>query len=328
MRVIAGLAIAALTLSVVSFWGMSQALRVIRGEQAALAEEVRALRASTRQAAAPSPGQFRLPVASAASVPEIAPDPEETRETKRRPVRAIEGRPRDRRFETRADEAATERAALLTSLEPHTGIPTEDMLGRLALFAGMGHEEAREALVDALDDPDPDVRKQAVKALAELGDDDAVERISPLIDDPESKVRERLAKELGETENPAAGDVLVRMLRDESPAVVEESLKSLGDLRYQPALRDVAAFSNSEDLEIAGAAGRALSAMGDEEGTQNTMEYLAGFLDADDPEIRSTAVSQIGKLGGPEAVDLLQGALEDPDPDIRSKAHWYLAELE
>ncbi len=202
------------------------------------------------------------------------------------------------------------------------------MLERLALFARMGEGEARQALVDALEDPDPKIRKEAVEAIAELGDDEAVKTISELISDPEPAVRERLAKELGDTGNPAAGQVLMELLRDESPEVVEETLKSIADLRYQPALREVEIFSTSEDLELAGAAGRALSAMGHEEGTQNTIEYLAGFLEAEDRDVRSTAVSQIGKIGGPGAVDLLQGALEDPDPDIRTKVHWYLAELQ
>jgi hypothetical protein len=330
MRVIAGLAIAALILSVVSFWATSRQLGALRGEHAALAEEVRGMQLAGRRAAAPEPEpKPSTPIpASTAEVSEIGSDPDVTRPTHSPSAPSTAGRSVPR-FEPRTPaEDAHERAALLASLESPTGLATDETLERLGLFARMGREDAREALVDALDDPDPDVRKQALEALAELGDDDAVDVISPLIEDPEPKVRERLAKELGDTDNPAAGDVLVRLLRDESPDVVEESLKSLGDLRYQPALREVEAYSKSEDLKIAGAAGRALSAMGDEEGTQNTIEYLAGFLEAEDPDIRSTAVTQIGKIGGPGAVDLLEGALEDPDPDIRSKIHWYLAEME
>jgi HEAT repeat protein len=148
-----------------------------------------------------------------------------------------------------------------------------------------------------------------------------------LIDDPDPDVREQVADELGATGNPSAGDALLTLLSDESPGVVQEALKSLADLRYEPAHSEIETYAQNEDLEVAGAAARALRALGDEQGAEQTIEYLSGFLDADDPEVRSTAVSQIGKLGGQNAVELLERALEDSDPDIRTKAHWYLAEL-
>jgi hypothetical protein len=330
MRVIAGLAVAALTLSLVSIWGMARGLRELRQEQADLGEELRALRASRLHVAVPGAGSFGQPVTSAADpVLGRRPAPDAEGVTELAELRAPdEGRlgsdaPSGARAEV--DDA---RALLLARLEAPSETPTGEVLDQLALFARMGRGEAREALVDALGDPDPDVRKRAVEALAELGDDDAVGSIAQLIADPDPEVRKQLAEELGSTGNPAGGPVLETLLRDESLDVVEETLKSLADLRYQPALPGIESFARSEDLEIAGAAGRALRALGDEEGTENTIEYLARFLDDEEPEVRSVAVSQIGKLGGQSAIDLLERALDDSDPDIRTKAHWYLAELQ
>jgi HEAT repeat protein len=332
MRIIAGLAVAALTLSLVSIWGMARGLRELRQEQADLGEELRALRAARPHVAEPGEGPFGQPVTSATdSAPERSPAPDAKGVTEPAEVGALEERPlgSDPLSEARAvAEVDSARAALLARLEAPSETPTDEVLEQLALFARMGRGEAREALVDALGHPDPDVRMQAVEALADLGDDAAVGSISQLVADPDPEVRKQLAEELGSTGNPAGGPVLQTLLRDESPDVVEETLKSLADLRYQPALSGIEVFARSEDLEIAGAAGRALSALGDEEGTEDTIEYLARFLDDDEPEVRSVAVSQIGKLGGQSAVDLLERVLEDSDPDIRSKAHWYLAELE
>jgi HEAT repeat protein len=330
MRVIAGLAVAALTLSLVSIWGMARGLRELRQEQADLGEELRALRASRLHVAVPGAAPFGQPVTSAAdSALGRRPTPDAEGVTELAELRALDEGPlgSDPPSGSRA-EVDDARAVLLARLEAPSETPTGEVLDQLALFARMGRGEAREALVDALGDPDPDVRKRAVEALAELGDDDAVGSISQLIADPDPEVRKQLAEELGATGNPAGGPVLETLLRDESLDVVEETLKSLADLRYQPARPGIESFARSEDLEIAGAAGRALRALGDEEGSENTIEYLARFLDDEEPEVRSAAVSQIGKLGGQSAIDLLERALDDSDPDIRTKAHWYLAELQ
>jgi hypothetical protein len=327
MRFIAALAVAALILSVVSIWGMARGLREFRQEQAGLGEQIRALRASRVQIGARGPG----PLATSAADSALARSSgaEATGATEPGDLGALEERPLGSDLSSEAlAEVDSAREDLLTRLEDASERPTVEVLDRLALFARMGRGEAREALVDALGDPDPDVRKQALEALAELGDDEAVDRISELAGDPDPEVRQQVAEELGATGNPAAGAALLGMLDDESPGVVEETLKSFADLGYQPAAPRVEAFARSQDLEIAGAAGRTLRALGNEQGAENTIEYLARFLDDDEAEMRSEALSQIGKLGGQSAIDLLERALEDADPDIRSKAHWYLAELE
>ncbi|MEE8507561.1 MAG: HEAT repeat domain-containing protein [Myxococcota bacterium] len=331
MRVVAGLAIAALVVSVVSIWVMARGLRELREEQAALSEEFRALRASNPDVAALREGPSGQPATFAAgSALERGPAPIALMEPGEVSALDLEKSPlwSDSPSEAEDAEVANARAAVLARLEAPSESPGDEVLEQLALFARMGRGEAREALMDALGDPDPDVRKQAVEALAELGDDDAVDSVSELARDPDPGVRKTLAKELGSSGNATAGPVLQRMLRDESPSVVEETLKSIADLHYQPALRDVEDFTKDEDLEIAGAAGRAQRALGDDQGAENTIEYLSRFLASDDRDERSTALSQIGKLGGERAIELLERALEDPDPKIRAKAHWYLAELE
>jgi hypothetical protein len=331
VRVVTGLAIAALALSVVSIWGMVQGLRELRREQAGLGEELRALRASDPRVAALGKGRpGRIASSAAASAQERGAAPLVTERIRPGEAGGVDsGEARlGTESPTEVEDATSAREALLAQLEENSARPSKDVLDRLALFAQIGREEAREALMEALGDPDPEVRKRAVEALAELGDDDAVDGISELARDPDPEVRKALAKELGSSGNPTAAPVLLTMLHDESPSVVEEALKSFGDLHYQPARRDIEAFTRDENLEVAGAAGRALRALGDDEGAARTIDYLSRFLDSDEAGVRSTALSQIGKIGGESAIELLERALDDPDPKIRGKAHWYLAELQ
>lgn len=129
-------------------------------------------------------------------------------------------------------------------------------------------------LLEALTDPDLDVRKQAVAALGDLGDERAVEPLLAALEDPALEAGAEAA--LGRLGAPAVGP-LVRLIHEKGRTT-----------RASGALRRI-----------------------DDE---RAVEPLLAALGDDDPAVRAGAACALGRTGSPEAVEALCDALEDPDP--------------
>lgn len=114
-----------------------------------------------------------------------------------------------------------------------------DPLGRalaaeiLSDLGGLEHpfgDEAVPALIRALDDPDPVVRRHAASALSHQEDPRAVGPLATRRDDPDPEVRYAVAVALAHQDDPAAVDALVALTRDARPAVRDWATFALGSL--------------------------------------------------------------------------------------------------
>ncbi|MFC4039938.1 HEAT repeat domain-containing protein [Dactylosporangium siamense] len=74
--------------------------------------------------------------------------------------------------------------------------------------AAGGFTEAVPALLDLIEDPDWNVREQAIRALGRLGDAKVVPAIAPLLGDPQEYTRQHAADALAEIGGPEALEAL------------------------------------------------------------------------------------------------------------------------
>jgi len=83
----------------------------------------------------------------------------------------------------------------------------EDALGRIG-------SAAVPALVQALQSPDPQVRRKGIEVLGRMGREaaDAVPALVPLLDDPDPTIRKTTARTLGQI-GPAAKDAVPALMR-------------------------------------------------------------------------------------------------------------------
>jgi len=200
-------------------------------------------------------------------------------------------------------------------------------LGDLAIFARWGDPEALDAIVHALGDADPKVRRKSVSVIGKLRDDQLVEHLGLLLDDPEPRVRRELRKTVDKLSGPYAEPMLLALLEDPDPDIVTDAIKSLGSGGYRGARPAVASLVESDDLEWIAAAGVALRKLGDDQGADHAMSIVAKQLDSSNPKDRRWAVKRIRSIGGRNANAYLEKGLRDSDPKVRKEADKALTRL-
>jgi len=155
-------------------------------------------------------------------------------------------------------------------------------------------------LIDALNDSNPSVRRNAAWAIGELTNmlegerANAVLPLVSLLDDGDEWVRMAAARALGE-------------IRDERG--VAKLIAALSDDRWK--VRDVAAWALGEMKEA-----RAVESLG------------KLLLEDSRAEVRETAAWALGEISDPQALPFLKQALNDAETRVRDKAKWALSEIE
>ena len=86
----------------------------------------------------------------------------------------------------------------------------------------------------ALNDPSPEVRKEAIDTLGELAGDEVLGLLTyVLLNDPDERVRKEAADELGDIHNPISLDVMAKALKDRSPLVRKEAIEGLKKIKKE-----------------------------------------------------------------------------------------------
>jgi HEAT repeat protein len=233
-----------------------------------------------------------------------------------------------------------DRLAALSLQNVHNADSADRVLAT-ELAARAGTSESTAAVVSALSDPDPLVRRTAAAEMTTLRSPAAVGALTRSLADPQSDVRVEAVRALGMIDDDGVPPVLMAALKDPELRVREMAAEALRRWHSPAVARQLAAALASPDLRRP--AGDVLAGMG-----QAAVEPLVDVATGDDPEAaaaagalleritgastfatnlssvdpweRLRAVQVLCAIGGAVAADALLGALSDPDVQIRSRA--------
>lgn len=116
----------------------------------------------------------------------------------------------------------------------------EDVRLQVVIALGKTEKTAVPLLIDALKDPDADIRRDAAWNLGSLGDDRAIPALTEALKDQDDDVRFHVARNLGKFGGPAV-PFLLSALKDPDEHVRRYAawiLGTIGDDRVIPALKD------------------------------------------------------------------------------------------
>ncbi len=177
-------------------------------------------------------------------------------------------------------------------------------------------------LMEALKDDFPDARRNAALALGRTGDVRAVDALIAALIDDDSHVRSYAAGALGQLGDVRAVDALIAALKDDDSHVrsyAAGALEQLGDVRATEALRR-ATWDDQEIVRTS--AVRALKKVSKLEHDQSppsrsevkemeARKDLAGLIQALRwDRVKTAAISALGRLGDPHAIDALVRVLQ------------------
>lgn len=163
---------------------------------------------------------------------------------------------------------------------------------------------AGDAVMKALHDPSPKVRRQAATAIARLRPPEAAVELVHQIEEHPDLVEEETVAALGALEDPRAVPALVGLLHSPRSLLRRTSARALG--------RIAEAMSGSLDAP----------------GSSIAEDALIGCAsDPSDPDLRRASLQALRHLGGPRVEGAIIDALLDPLPSVRIAAAEAVVEL-
>ncbi len=235
-------------------------------------------------------------------------------------------------LETGNSALKIEAAGMLARIKDSAaGVPLVRMLGdedeavrkaaALALeqMAGLLHEDAATALVDALHDLQTESQRQMVLTLLGMVPN-AIKPLTAMLTHPDEAVRLTSGAMLERLLDPRSADTLVDVLGDPVLRdVAVRTLKKLGAIRERidqafNALRKVEESAEREEARMATVV--ELLGMG-----RPSVEILIEYLEDDDWVVREAAADVLGKIGDVRAVEPLTTRLRvDQDTGVKELA--------
>ena len=190
-------------------------------------------------------------------------------------------------------------------------------------LAGQQDRRAVSALIGVLRDPDAEVRASAVHALGRLGDRAAVEPLVARLRDDNAEVRAAAADALGEMEDARAAGGLGAALSDESEEVRQNAASALSRMKDPAAVPALTAALADRSPEVRQTAAHALGELDQ----RSAVPALARLVRDPSAEVRKSAVGALAEIGDPSSADEIAAALADPEAEVRATAAWALAEI-
>jgi HEAT repeat protein len=183
----------------------------------------------------------------------------------------------------------------------------------------IGRKEALPALIEALGDPHPGVRRQAAWAIGMIADESEFARRSliSLLFDPDADVREAASLALGRTGDASTGlQTLKERLAAQGASIDTKRLAAaaLGGMAAPASTALVAPLLQDESPIVRRWAVAALADIVDGEAAAPLSRLLR---EDPDPGVRIEAAFRLGKIGDVTAREALTKALQDPDEHVR-----------
>ncbi|MHB9108315.1 MAG: HEAT repeat domain-containing protein [Armatimonadota bacterium] len=154
---------------------------------------------------------------------------------------------------------------------------------------------AVDALIEGMNNPNTDVRRNAAKSLGVIGDPRAIQPLLNALADEEWFVRESAAWSLGHISDPSISSILTAALRDQRVVVRESAAKALAELSDAQTVGALVEALQDDEYAVAEAAAQALSNIG----APAVGALLTAFRDSPSA-VRHAIADALEKIGVPD----------------------------
>ena len=230
------------------------------------------------------------------------------------------GQERDRDTRSGAQRDARAIDALIQALNDSDKDVRETAM---AALARVRDPRVFDPLVAALRDTSADIRAQAVFGLGQLRDKRAIAPLTQALKDQNGDVRQQAAFALGQLRSADAIDGLTLALRDSDKDVRQQAAFALGQIRDARAVDPLTSALKDAAADVRQQAAFALGQIRD----AKAVEALVIALKDATPDVRQQAAFALGQLRDPRAIDGLTLALKDPNASVRQQAAFALGQI-
>ena len=172
------------------------------------------------------------------------------------------------------------------------------------------------SLVEALHDPDTEVRLQAVQTLGNLKNKEAVPALIAVLKDSNKEMRLYVVDALGNIKDKRSVEALISVLKDEDWNVRLEAVDALGDIEDTRAVLPLGELLNDEAWKVRKEAAYALGDIGD----PRAVNALAAAIKDKHYEVRRQVVDSLGSIEDSASVIPLISVLKDESWEVRKEA--------
>ena len=196
----------------------------------------------------------------------------------------------------------------LRKLIKNKNIDKDIRVASIVLMGKIKSGEDRQDLEDILENDDNQFNREAAAlALADLGSGEATPKLKKSLNDPSGNVRMRAALALGKLGDKSGKEaVLEAMSGDDVTAkfLAVEAIGSIGDKNMIAELKKNKDSSNAWTRIFSELAIKRLEIQGLNE--KESLNYLKVTLQDNQFEVTKWAASELGKIGTPESIKILQ----------------------
>jgi HEAT repeat protein len=218
---------------------------------------------------------------------------------------------------------AKKRVALVVEVRSSGRAPAAFELGPLAVWPKAVPTELVDALLQAVDDENKNVRVEAIYALGVIGSgsqiklsEGATGKLLKALDHYDPAVRAGAARVIGRLQVQSAGDALLTAVNDSNADVRYASMRALGEIREQRAVQ--ALMEQLNYYNRGEGAWSALDALARIANPSSAPVFQARLSDKD-PYLRRAAAEGLARVGSTAAIDeLVSGANQDEFEMVRA----------
>lgn len=172
------------------------------------------------------------------------------------------------------------------------------------------------ALMGVLKDPDVEVRRAAVRSLANFEDPSTAPALREALRDADAEVRANAVEALGNIHDAASADAIAALLKDPNKDVRAHAIDALTELELAVPPAGLLDALRDSDADVRH---QAVHAVGHFEDAR-AVPTLRLLLDDPNADVREAAVEALGDIRNEAAIQALIVALKAKDPKVRQAA--------
>ncbi len=177
-------------------------------------------------------------------------------------------------------------------------------------------------LMDSLKDPEAEIKRAAVYALARIEDDGIARDLAALKDDADPLVRAQVAFALGHASGKyvEAGPTLVEMMKDRDKTVRVAAIDGIALRKEASAFQQLVNLVKYPDPEIQRSVFAAILALRTGENADLVRPLFRKCLEIRDSMVRVVCVEALAEGASKDDFEALRQAAFDPTPEVKRKA--------